>query len=81
MSCSKLLTRIVAPDIPSIEDDAYTDDEDSDMSSSGGDSDNDRFRVRGGAMKLIHDHTFGITSDPLTQFTVILSALIHDVGA
>lgn len=27
----------------------------------------------------LHDHTFGITSDPLTQFAVVLSALIHDV--
>jgi len=27
----------------------------------------------------IHDHTYGITSDPMTQFTVILAALIHDV--
>ncbi|KAL3935551.1 MAG: hypothetical protein SGBAC_008953 [Bacillariaceae sp.] len=27
----------------------------------------------------IHDHTYGITSDPMTQFTVILSALVHDV--
>ena len=26
-----------------------------------------------------HDHTFGITSDPLTQFSVVFSALIHDV--
>uniref|UniRef100_A0A7S2Y9H8 PDEase domain-containing protein n=1 Tax=Entomoneis paludosa TaxID=265537 RepID=A0A7S2Y9H8_9STRA len=26
----------------------------------------------------LHDHTYGITSDPLTQFAVILSALIHD---
>ena len=26
-----------------------------------------------------HDNTFGITSDPLTQFAVIMSALIHDV--
>jgi 3'5'-cyclic nucleotide phosphodiesterase len=25
------------------------------------------------------DHTYGITSDPLTQFSCILSALIHDV--
>lgn len=29
--------------------------------------------------KAMHDHTYGITSDPLTQFAVILSALIHDV--
>ncbi|KAG7354797.1 adenylate/guanylate cyclase [Nitzschia inconspicua] len=27
----------------------------------------------------LHDHTYGITSDPLTRFAVILSALIHDV--
>jgi len=26
----------------------------------------------------LHDHTFGITSDPLTQFACIVSALIHD---
>ena len=29
--------------------------------------------------KQLHDHTYGITSDPLTQFAVVLSALIHDV--
>lgn len=27
----------------------------------------------------LHDHTYGITSDPLTQFAVVMSALIHDV--
>ncbi|CAB9518386.1 affinity cAMP-specific and IBMX-insensitive 3',5'-cyclic phosphodiesterase [Seminavis robusta] len=27
----------------------------------------------------LHDHTFGITSDPLTQFSVVLAAMIHDV--
>ena len=27
----------------------------------------------------LHDYTYGITSDPLTQFAVIFSALIHDV--
>jgi class 3 adenylate cyclase len=27
----------------------------------------------------LHDYTYGITSDPLTQFTVIFCALIHDV--
>jgi hypothetical protein len=31
-------------------------------------------------VKNMHDHTFGITSDPLTQFAVVLSALIHDLG-
>jgi class 3 adenylate cyclase len=28
---------------------------------------------------ILHDHTYGITSDPLTQFSVVLAALIHDV--
>jgi class 3 adenylate cyclase len=29
--------------------------------------------------KRLHDHTYGITSDPLTQFACVFSALIHDV--
>jgi class 3 adenylate cyclase len=28
----------------------------------------------------LHDFTYGITSDPLTQFACIFSALVHDVG-
>jgi class 3 adenylate cyclase len=31
------------------------------------------------AEKNLHDHTYGITSDPLTQFACIFAALIHDV--
>jgi len=27
----------------------------------------------------LHDHTYGITSDPLTQFSVVMAAMIHDV--
>jgi 3'5'-cyclic nucleotide phosphodiesterase len=27
----------------------------------------------------LHDHTYGITSDPLTQFACLFSSLIHDV--
>lgn len=30
-------------------------------------------------MASLHDHTYGITSDPLTQFACAFSALIHDV--
>merc|ERR1711933_183637 len=26
----------------------------------------------------LHDHTYGITSDPLTQFACVFSSLIHD---
>jgi len=29
--------------------------------------------------KTLHDHTYGITSDPLTQFACVFAALIHDV--
>ena len=31
-----------------------------------------------GMAESLHDHTYGITSDPLTQFGCVLSALIHD---
>jgi 3'5'-cyclic nucleotide phosphodiesterase len=37
------------------------------------------FQDKHGAMTTLHDHTYGITSDPLTQFSCVLSALIHDV--
>ena len=30
------------------------------------------------SISFLHDHTYGITSDPLTQFACVLSALIHD---
>ena len=32
----------------------------------------------GGAESTLHDHTYGITSDPLTQFACAFSAMIHD---
>ena len=32
-----------------------------------------------GVMEDAHDHTFGIASDPLTQFAVVFAALVHDV--
>lgn len=28
---------------------------------------------------MLHDHTFGITSDPMTHFACLFSAIIHDV--
>ena len=56
MSVSKLLSRIVVPEI-----------------------DRDELVEGKGSALVLHDHTYGITSDPLTQFAVVLSALIHDV--
>jgi hypothetical protein len=35
--------------------------------------------IDGDDARELHDHTYGITSDPLTQFAVVLSALLHDV--
>jgi class 3 adenylate cyclase len=32
-----------------------------------------------GNVSLLHKHTYGITSDPITQFACAFSALIHDV--
>jgi len=57
MSVSKLLSRIVAPDINKSK---MSEDETA-------------------RQAMLHDHTYGITSDPLTHFSVVLSALIHDV--
>jgi len=36
-------------------------------------------RESGNIASSLHDHTYGITSDPLTQFACVFSALIHDV--
>jgi len=32
-----------------------------------------------GSAQTLHDHTYGITSDPLTQFACAYSAIIHDI--
>jgi len=29
-------------------------------------------------LATLHDHTYGITSDPMTQFACVFAALIHD---
>ena len=63
MSVVKLLSRIVAPPDLDLEGENVT---------------NEKKRIKSIASKL-HDHTYGITSDPLTQFAVVLAALIHDV--
>ncbi|CAB9529735.1 expressed unknown protein [Seminavis robusta] len=63
MSVVKLLSRIVAPTDLDVVDDENV---------------NEKAFMKSVASKL-HDNTYGITSDPLTQFAVVLSALIHDV--
>ncbi|KAL7569394.1 hypothetical protein ACA910_010478 [Epithemia clementina (nom. ined.)] len=39
----------------------------------------EEFRGAAAFESTLHDHTYGITSDPLTQFACVFSALIHDV--
>ena len=34
-------------------------------------------RLRTSGQAVLHDHTYGITSDALTQFACVFSALIH----
>lgn len=63
MSVSKLLARIVMPS-----DLIYEVDERSDEK-----------KIQHLVASTLHDHTYGITSDPLTQFAVVFAALIHDV--
>jgi hypothetical protein len=63
MSVTKLLSRIVAPS-----------DVLDGLSDNGGSG-----RGRNRLASNLHDHTYGITSDPLTQFACVFSALIHDV--
>lgn len=69
MSVDKLLQRIVSPDI----------DVQDNTSHNAGGPDNTPHNARGQDVhKDLHDFTHGITSDPLTQFSVVFSALVHD---
>ncbi len=52
MSCLKLLSRVVSPEI---------------------------HHDSGDSTKNLHDLTYGITSDPLIQFSVVFAGMIHDV--
>jgi hypothetical protein len=65
MSVVKLLSRIVAPL------------DDSTLNESTGKRNETKLRTMHASS--MHDHTYGITSDPLTQFACVFSALVHDV--
>ncbi len=73
MSVAKLLSRIVAPDqVLSKEDSNSNSNYDN---GSGGAPLDSHINLASD----LHDHTYGITSDPLTQFACLFAALIHDV--
>jgi hypothetical protein len=63
MSVIKLLSRIVAPSNHGLGESVHATDKE----------------TKGNIASTLHDHTYGITSDPLTQFACVLAALIHDV--
>ena len=42
-------------------------------------ADDMEFNCKEAMNQTLHDHTYGITSDPLVQFACVFSALIHDV--
>ena len=63
MSVTKLLSRIHMPEHLEIEK---------------SEGENEK-KLRSNLASSLHDHTYGITSDPLTQFACAFAALIHDV--
>jgi hypothetical protein len=70
MAVTKLISRIVVSDFIEEEAQQYTEEENSDEETP---------QVTETIASHLHNHTFGLTSDPLTQFAVVLSALIHAV--
>jgi hypothetical protein len=65
MSVAKLLSRIVAPTnlgLGNLDESIHSSNK----------------KTRDSVKSTLHDHTYGITSDPLTQFACVLSALFHD---
>ena len=70
MSIIKLMSRIVAPSEMDRNSNNHGDDDAHDGIGRNATNNNHR---------AFHDHTYGITSDPLTQFSIVLSSLMHDV--
>lgn len=77
MSVTKLMARIVAPDLsPELNGTLKENDYEAHMEKLSSKT-NARSSIT--LAMTLHDHTYGITSDPLTHFACIFSALIHDV--
>lgn len=75
MHLSKLLSRVVATELGGIEEGDEDDENIDDEASSDSSQDN----AMGDIASHLHNHTYGIASDPLTQFALVLSAFIHAV--
>lgn len=64
---TKLLSRVVATSLDELENEVEEDDSLEDV------------QVTDNMAAMLHHHTFGIASDPLTQFGLVFAALIHAV--
>ncbi|KAL3918669.1 MAG: hypothetical protein SGILL_004127, partial [Bacillariaceae sp.] len=73
---TKLLSRIVIAQLHSgeIDDEAEAIDDEEDRADEAKETE-----MAKSIAPHLYDHTFGITADPLTHFTLVLSALIHEV--
>jgi 3'5'-cyclic nucleotide phosphodiesterase len=72
MSTVKLMSRIVSPQSMKYRQSVTDIVLESDVDST-------KFCENGIIGKDFHDHTYGITSDPLTHFSAVFASLIHDV--
>mmetsp|Transcript_23757 Transcript_23757/g.56090 ORF Transcript_23757/g.56090 Transcript_23757/m.56090 type:complete len:854 (+) Transcript_23757:377-2938(+) len=78
---TKLLSRIVVKQLEGEEEEEYVgavmedlEDEDDDD-----EEEQDEEEMTAKVAPHLHNHTYGITSDPLAQFAVVLAALVHEV--
>jgi len=78
MSVTKLLSRIVLPSDLTYPEKVEVEGESGKVGTSK-DRSGSSGRLKFDIASTLHDHTYGITSDPLTQFALVFSALIHDV--
>mmetsp|Transcript_94 Transcript_94/g.267 ORF Transcript_94/g.267 Transcript_94/m.267 type:complete len:1155 (-) Transcript_94:417-3881(-) len=74
MSVTKLLSRIVMPS-----DLNYAEGSSVSSAERQSDSGSNDTNLKRNIASTLHDHTYGINSDPLTHLSLVFSALIHDV--
>jgi hypothetical protein len=71
MAVSKLLSRIIVRELGNVVEEEEGDE--------GEDEDEETTRTTDAMRSHLHNHTYGITSDPLAQFALVLSAFVHAV--
>ena len=82
VSVVKMMQRIISPVQAAMEKDRATSGDDDDITPEQGNGKRRRGRrrvTRKLSRSELTDHTYGITEDPLIQFSVVFAALIHDL--